>query len=48
MLVMLVLALYAGKWVAGNPELAPMFTLSGTTLSGTITRLADFVGSYYA
>ena len=23
-------------------------TLSGTTLSGTITRLADYVGSYYA
>ena len=35
-LIMLVFALYAGKWVAGNPELAPMFTLSGTTLSLSI------------
>ncbi len=35
-LIMLVFALYAGKWVAGNPELAPMFTLSATTLSLSI------------
>ncbi|MBA2689162.1 MAG: carbon starvation protein A [Gemmatimonadaceae bacterium] len=32
-IVMLVLALYAGRWVAENPSLAPMFTLSGTTLA---------------
>ncbi len=31
--VLLVLALYAGKWVAASPTLAPMFTLSGTTLA---------------
>jgi len=32
-LVLLGLALYAGKWVAANPDLAPMFTLTGPTLS---------------
>src|SRR2546423_5996773 len=32
-LAMLVLALYAGRWVAQNPELAPAFTLSGKTLA---------------
>ncbi len=32
-IVMLILALYAGRWVAENPALAPMFTLSGTTLA---------------
>ncbi|MGH7719367.1 MAG: carbon starvation CstA family protein [Gemmatimonadaceae bacterium] len=31
--VLLVLALYAGRWVAENPALAPLFTLSGTTLA---------------
>ncbi len=31
--VLLVLALYAGKWVAASPTLGPMFTLSGTTLA---------------
>src|SRR5215212_2737672 len=31
--VLLVLALYAGRWVAGNPAVAPTFTLSGTTLA---------------
>src|SRR5215218_1125251 len=31
--VLLVLALYAGRWVAENPALAPVFTLSGTTLA---------------
>ena len=35
-LVMLVLALYAGKWVAESEQLAPMFTLSGTTLAWSI------------
>src|ERR687895_545254 len=28
-LVLLVVALYAGRWVAGHPALAPTFTLSG-------------------
>ncbi|MBX6331533.1 MAG: carbon starvation protein A [Gemmatimonadaceae bacterium] len=32
-LVLLVLALYAGKWVAADPALAARFTLSGTTLA---------------
>ncbi len=32
-LVMLMLALYAGRWVAAQPDLAPTFTLSGTTLT---------------
>ena len=31
--VLLVLSLYAGRWVAENPALAPMFTLSGITLA---------------
>src|SRR6185503_13608355 len=35
-LVLLVVALYAGKWVAENPGLAPAFTLSGTTLAVAI------------
>ena len=32
-LVLLLAALFAGQWVAGSPEWAPMFTLSATTLS---------------
>src|SRR6185437_9099676 len=32
-IVLLFVALYAGKWVAGNPDVAPMFTLSRTTLA---------------
>ncbi len=32
-LVLLFVALYAGRWVAQNPALAPMFTLSRTTLA---------------
>ena len=32
-LVLLILALYAGRWIAENPGLAPAFTLSGTTLA---------------
>jgi carbon starvation protein len=32
-LVLLVVALYAGRWVAADPVLAPLFTLSGTTLA---------------
>jgi carbon starvation protein len=31
--VMLIVALYAGRWVAEDPTLAPIFTLSGTTLA---------------
>ena len=31
--VLLIVALYAGRWVAQAPTLAPMFTLSGTTLA---------------
>ncbi|MEO7367598.1 MAG: carbon starvation CstA family protein [Gemmatimonadaceae bacterium] len=32
-LVLLVLSLYIGRWVAENPALAPMFTLSGKTIA---------------
>ncbi len=32
-LVLLALALYAGRWVAETPSLAPMFTLRGETLA---------------
>jgi carbon starvation protein len=32
-IALLFVALYAGKWVAGNPDLAPAFTLSRTTLA---------------
>ncbi|HVZ50300.1 MAG TPA: carbon starvation CstA family protein, partial [Gemmatimonadaceae bacterium] len=32
-IVMLVLALFVGKWVAENPALAPTFTLNGTQLA---------------
>jgi carbon starvation protein len=32
-ILLLVVALYAGRWVAENPTLAPMFTLSGRTLA---------------
>lgn len=35
-LVLLALSLYAGKWVAESPTWAPVFTLSGTTLSLSI------------
>ena len=35
-IVLLVVALYAGRWVAENPTLAPMFTLSGRTLAISI------------
>src|SRR5215217_6932793 len=34
--VLLVLALYAGRWVAESATLAPVFTLSGTTLAWAI------------
>jgi carbon starvation protein len=32
-LVLLILALYAGRWVAQNPAIAPTFTLTGKTLA---------------
>jgi carbon starvation protein len=32
-IVLLVVALYVGRWVAENPALAPMFTLSGKTIA---------------
>ena len=32
-LVLLALALYAGRWAAGHPTLGPMFTLDATTLA---------------
>jgi carbon starvation protein len=32
-IVLLILALYAGRWVAESPSLAPIFTLSGPTLA---------------
>jgi carbon starvation protein len=32
-LVLLILALYAGRWVAENPAIAPAFTLTGKTLA---------------
>ena len=35
-IVLLVLSLYAGRWVAEQPNLAPIFTLSGTTLAWLI------------
>ena len=35
-IVLLVLSLYAGRWVAEQPNLAPIFTLSGTTLAWSI------------
>jgi len=35
-LVLLMLSLQAGKWVAASPEWAPVFTLSGTTLAWSI------------
>ncbi len=32
-LVLLALSLYAGRWVAGHPDIAPLFTLTGRTLA---------------
>jgi carbon starvation protein len=32
-LVLLALSLYAGRWVAGQPDIAPIFTLTGRTLA---------------
>src|SRR6267378_516638 len=41
-LVLLVLALYAGRWVAQNPALAPAFTLTGKTLALLIMAYSFF------
>ena len=41
-LVLLVLALYAGRWVAQNPALAPAFTLSAKTLALLIMGYSFF------
>jgi carbon starvation protein len=41
-LVLLILALYAGRWVAQNPALAPTFTLSGKTLAILIMGYSFF------
>jgi carbon starvation protein len=41
-LVLLVLALYAGRWVAQNPALAPTFTLTGKTLALLIMGYSFF------
>ncbi|MBA3890983.1 MAG: carbon starvation protein A, partial [Gemmatimonadaceae bacterium] len=42
--VLLVLSVYAGKWVAQDPALAPYFTLSGTTLAIAV-MVYGFAGS---
>jgi len=41
-LVLLVLSVYAGRWVAENPDLAPAFTLSGKTLALLIMGYSFF------
>jgi carbon starvation protein len=41
-LVLLVLALYAGRWVAQNPAIAPTFTLSGKALALLIMAYSFF------
>jgi carbon starvation protein len=41
-LVLLILALYAGRWVAQNPALAPTFTLTGKTLAFLIMAYSFF------
>jgi carbon starvation protein len=43
-LVLLILALYAGRWVAQNPAIAPTFTLTGKTLAIMI-MIYSFVAS---
>src|SRR5688572_1925244 len=35
-IVMLIFSLYAGKWIAADPTLGPMFTWSGTTLAWSV------------
>jgi carbon starvation protein len=41
-LVLLILSVYAGRWVAENPALAPAFTLSGKTLALLIMGYSFF------
>jgi carbon starvation protein len=41
-LVLLLLSLFAGRWVAQNPALAPIFTLSGRTLALLIMAYSFF------
>src|SRR4029453_13969062 len=41
-LVLLLLSLFAGRWVAQNPGLAPIFTLSGRTLALLIMAYSFF------
>ena len=41
-LVLLVVSLYAGRWVAANPSVAPTFTLTGRTLALLIMAYSFF------
>ncbi|HJQ12960.1 MAG TPA: carbon starvation CstA family protein [Gemmatimonadaceae bacterium] len=41
-LVLLLVSLFAGRWVAQNPALAPMFTLSGRTLALLVMAYSFF------
>ncbi len=41
-LILLIISLYIGKWVAQSPTWAPVFTLSGTTLSFSIMLYGFF------
>ena len=41
-IVLLMLSLFAGRWVAENPTLAPMFTLTGRTLALLIMAYSFF------
>ncbi len=41
-LVLLLVALFAGRWVASNPSLAPAFTLTGKTLAMLIMAYSFF------
>ena len=41
-IVLLILSLYAGRWVAANPALAPAFTLTGRTLALLIMAYSFF------
>ncbi|HXQ77039.1 MAG TPA: carbon starvation CstA family protein, partial [Gemmatimonadaceae bacterium] len=41
-LVLLVVSLYAGRWVAANPAVAPTFTLTGRTLALLIMAYSFF------
>ncbi|MEO8578942.1 MAG: carbon starvation CstA family protein [Gemmatimonadales bacterium] len=41
-LILLMVSLFAGRWVAANPALAPMFTLTGKTLALLIMAYSFF------